>query len=179
VQVGKRFPKFGKHAGAAASVGSFLAAWLLAHRWRPLEKYHTPIVVGAGLAALQSLVQIYLPRLGWIVSDCTPELAQGTDPNAAALAAGDQNAAALAAGDQPDFEAIDEGELERMSQESGWYSYNDARDPGQYASAPRAKKSAPQQKAAQQQATVQAENGDVFDVLDDEDGGIFAGEGAN
>ena len=46
-QVAKRKPTWGKPAGAAVSIGAFLAAWLLAHRWKWLAKYQTPIVVGA------------------------------------------------------------------------------------------------------------------------------------
>src|SRR5574337_1118939 len=45
-QVGQRKPSWGKHAGGVAAVSAFLGAWLLAHRVRMLEKYHTPIVVG-------------------------------------------------------------------------------------------------------------------------------------
>jgi len=74
-QVEQRFPTWGKHAGAVASVGAFLASWFLAHKWKWLEKYHTPIVVGSAIATLQSLIQLYLPSMGWMVSDATPELA--------------------------------------------------------------------------------------------------------
>jgi hypothetical protein len=73
-QVAKRAPSWAKHAGAIASVGSFLAAWFLAHRVKWLEKHHTPIVVGSAIAAAQSLLQIYLPAVGWMVSDATPEV---------------------------------------------------------------------------------------------------------
>lgn len=76
-QVEQRFPSWGKHAGALAAAGSFLAAWFLAHKWRWLEKWHTPIVVGSAIAGLQSVTQLYIPALGWIVSDATPELAAG------------------------------------------------------------------------------------------------------
>ncbi|HEY4266674.1 MAG TPA: hypothetical protein VGM94_00650 [Galbitalea sp.] len=74
VQVEKWKPSWGKHAGAVASLASFFSAWFLAHRVKMLEKYHTPIVVGSGIAAAQSLIQLYIPRLGWMVSDATPEL---------------------------------------------------------------------------------------------------------
>ncbi len=76
-QVAQRAPSWGKHAGAVASVATLGAAWFLAHRWRWLAKWHTPIVVGSAIAALQSLIQLYAPSmLGWVVSDATPELAQ-------------------------------------------------------------------------------------------------------
>lgn len=57
-------PSLGKHIGAAASVSALVAAWFLADRWKPLAKYHTPIVVGAGIATLQTLIQTYLPGIG-------------------------------------------------------------------------------------------------------------------
>ena len=77
-QIAKRKPSWGKHVGAGVSVGAFLAAWFLAHRVRWLAKYHTPITVGAAIAALQSIIQLYIPRLGWMLADATPELAAGS-----------------------------------------------------------------------------------------------------
>lgn len=76
-QIAKRAPSWGKHAGAVGAVATFLLAWQLANRVKFLEKYHTPLVVGSAIAAIQSLIQLYLPSLGWIVSDATPELAAG------------------------------------------------------------------------------------------------------
>lgn len=75
-QIAKRKPRLGKHAGAAAAIAAFLAAWFLANRWKAISKWQMPIVVGAGLAAIQSLIQLYIPKLGWMVSDATPELEQ-------------------------------------------------------------------------------------------------------
>lgn len=77
-QVAKRKPSLGKHAGVIASVGSFFAAWFLAHRIKWLAEYQQPIVVGAGLAAIQSILQLYFPMIGWMVSDASPaELEEG------------------------------------------------------------------------------------------------------
>lgn len=61
---GKFRPSLQKHAGAAISVGTFAATWFLAHRWKPLARFHTPLVVGAGIAALQTVLQCYLPKIG-------------------------------------------------------------------------------------------------------------------
>lgn len=108
--VAKHKPSLGKHAGALASVGAFFAAWLLAHRVKWLHKHHTPIVVGSAIAALQSLIQIYIPRLGWMVSDATPELAAG------------QTQQQQLSG--PDVEVLDE--------DPSMYTYNDAYDSGRY-----------------------------------------------
>lgn len=71
-QIAKLKPTAGKHAGAAVSVGAFLAAWFLAHRVKFLAKYHTGVVVGSAIAAMQSLIQLYMPGMGWLVADATP-----------------------------------------------------------------------------------------------------------
>lgn len=77
VQIAKRKPSWAPHAGAIASLASFFAAWFLAHRVKLLERFHTPLVVGSGIAAGQSLLQIYAPnKLGWLVSDASPEVYQ-------------------------------------------------------------------------------------------------------
>lgn len=77
-QVANLKPDMGKHAGAAASLAAFFAAWFLAHRVKWLAKYQEPLVIGAGLAAVQSLLQLYFPKLGWIVSDASPEIASAS-----------------------------------------------------------------------------------------------------
>jgi len=110
-QIAKRAPSWGKHAGAAAAIGSFLAAWFLANRWKWLEKYHTPIVVGSAIAAAQSLIQLYLPSIGWIVSDATPELASADQ----SLSVAPQNMHLLPTNDDPSE-----------------FTYNDSFDAGRY-----------------------------------------------
>jgi len=84
-QVAKYKPELANHAGALTSVAAFLAAWFLAHRLKWTAQYQQPLVVGAGLALIQSLLQLYFPKLGWIVSDATPEIADAS--TAAATAA--------------------------------------------------------------------------------------------
>jgi hypothetical protein len=116
-QVAQRAPSWGKHAGAVASVGSFLAAWFLAHKWKFLEKWHTPIVVGSAIAAAQSLLQIYAPNLlGWVVSDATPELAAGAAQSA--ISAPDQQLAQL--------------HLQATNEDPNEFTYNDSYDAGRY-----------------------------------------------
>lgn len=108
-QVAKRKLSLGKHAGVGISVGAFLAAWFLGNRVKFLSRWHTPIVVGAAIAAGQSILQLYFPKLGWMVSDATqPEL------DAAALQA-DQLP-------HPDLQVIDDDPNE--------YTYNDSFDAG-------------------------------------------------
>jgi hypothetical protein len=118
-QIAKRAPSWGKHAGAVAAVGSFLAAWFLAHKVKFLEKYHTPIVVGSAIAGLQSLIQLYVPMLGWIVSDASPELAGATAQNQLAVAQAQATAHLLPTNEDPNE-----------------YTYNDSFDAGRYSQAP-------------------------------------------
>lgn len=68
-QLSKKYPNGGKHIAAGATIAAFAAAWLLLHRIKRLQKYHTPAVVGAGIASLQTLVKTYLPKFGWAVTD--------------------------------------------------------------------------------------------------------------
>lgn len=65
--VGGRFPTWQKHFGPLGNVLAFIASWVLSHKWRRLERYHTPIVVGSGIALVQSLVQTYLPGLAHLI----------------------------------------------------------------------------------------------------------------
>jgi hypothetical protein len=115
-QIAKRAPKLGKHAGAAASVGAFLAAWFLANRVKLLAKYQMPLIVGSGIAALQSLLQLYVPKLGWAVSDASPQIAA--------------TARRSALGPNPD-------ELQPIDDDPNDYVYNDSYDPGRMDSAQR------------------------------------------
>lgn len=154
IQIAKRWPSMATHAGVAAGVGSFLAAWLLAHRVKFLERFHTPIVVGAGIAALQSTIQLYFPKLGWMVADASPEIASTTDTTTALPAP--------TAGD--DFEDV-------TATEQGWHMYNDAHDAGRYEQQgrqrqqPRRPASSPAAKPAQ----AATDNDDLYDIMGEDD----------
>lgn len=65
----KRWPKLARHASVISTFGAAGLAWLLVHRVKKISRYHTPVVVGAGIAALQTATQAYLPKYGWLVSD--------------------------------------------------------------------------------------------------------------
>lgn len=65
----KRYPKLAKHSSVLSAFGAATLAWLLVHRVKRLEKYHTPVVVGAGIAAIQTAVQAYMPKYAVLVSD--------------------------------------------------------------------------------------------------------------
>ncbi len=113
VQLAKRKPSWGKHAGAITSIGAFVAAWWGAGRVKFTAKYHTPIVVGAALAAIQSLIQLYIPKLGWMLSDATPEM----------------DSLKLASGNRPELPA----DLEYVDDDDpNAYVYNDSYDAGVY-----------------------------------------------
>jgi hypothetical protein len=123
VQVAKRWPRFGKHAAAISAVAAFGAAWFAAHRVKALSRYHTPIVVGAGIAALKTLVQTYLPWLGWMTADV-----QDGDTKALPAPGQTSNGEATAMGHSI-FDEIDDAGPQG-SQE--WATYNDAFDKGSY-----------------------------------------------
>lgn len=117
-QVEKFKPSLGKHAGAIASVGAFLAAWFLAHRVKLLAKHHTPIVVGSAIAAIQSLIQLYLPQIGWMVADAMPELHHGSRGHVDPTTSPPIMAAAAKLGLQPTGEDPNE------------FTFNEQFDPG-------------------------------------------------
>lgn len=149
----KKKPSWGKHGGAGAALGTFLAAWLLAHRVKWLKSFAEPIVIGAGIAAAQSLVQLYVPKVGWMVGDPTA----GTESTSSLVSGAAQSL-------PPGFTPIDD--------DPTLYDYNDAHDPGIYGAQPQA-----QQAPAQQQAQGQQVPDDLFadlDVNGSDDMGIFA-----
>jgi hypothetical protein len=118
-QVAKYKPSLASHAGAVTSIGAFLAAWFLAHRWKWLARWQQPLVVGAGLAALQSLLQLYLPKLGWIVSDASPEIA--------ASASQGLSQATVTAPSGAQYKLSD---LQPSHEDPNEFTYNDSYDPG-------------------------------------------------
>jgi hypothetical protein len=96
VQLSKKWPKASRHLAAGSGVGAFLASWYLLHHVERLKKYHTPATVGAAIAALQTIVQTYLPKFGWIVSDFQPTVGSVTSPMVAPKPTAAQIAAATA-----------------------------------------------------------------------------------
>lgn len=65
----KKSPKLAKHVGPWTSVAVAGLAWYAVHKWETFAKYYTPVVVGATIAAIQGLVQTYLPQWGWVLND--------------------------------------------------------------------------------------------------------------
>lgn len=74
----KKSAAVAKFAGPVTSVIVAAIGWYLVHKVKKFSKYHTPVVVGASIAALQGLLQTFLPQYGWILNDyhlddATPE----------------------------------------------------------------------------------------------------------
>jgi hypothetical protein len=65
----KKAPRLAKHASVLSTLASAAGAWFLVHRVARIKESHTPVVVGASIAAIQTVVQAYLPKYGWMVSD--------------------------------------------------------------------------------------------------------------
>lgn len=126
VQIAKRYPKAAKHAGAIAAVGSFAAAWWGAHKVKFLEPYHDAIVVGSGLAAMQSVVQLYLPKLSPVLGEPCPPQIQIPMPKTAAQIAAAPAQVRVVAPSAP----IPNGFTQTSARE--WYTYNDSFDAGGY-----------------------------------------------
>lgn len=112
-------PTWAKHAGALTSIGSFLAAWWGAHRIKILERHHTPIVVGSAIAAIQSIIQLYIPRLGWMIADASPQIESESLKLQDGGTAANGNKPPL----PPDLEYLDE-------EDPNLYTYNDSFDSG-------------------------------------------------
>jgi len=172
VQVAKRKPTWAKHAGVAANALAFAAALFGARRWSKTKPYEMPLVLGTGLSLLQTVLQAYFPKLGWMVSETTPDQI--------AEASGQQQLpAAQTTGYLPD----DDGDVG----DGDWSDFNDAYDQGRFARSAQPGNQPPppprQPQPVQTQSDVHQEGGgvddsDVDDVLtdlnDDEGGGVFA-----
>ncbi len=158
VQIARRKPSWAKHAGAIASVGSFLAAWFGAHRVKWLEKHQTPIVVGSAIAAAQSIVQLYIPKLGWILADASPDIAAESGTTSAAQVQANT------------VQQLAAAKLQPVNEDPGWYTYDDKYDAGRYSKESGAPAPAPSAGTPQKQA----EEDLLADLQLDDNVGIFA-----
>lgn len=150
-QIAKKWPSMAKHAGAIASVGSFLAAWYLGNRVKLVEKYHMAVVAGAGIATGQTLIQTYLPKLGWVVADANPDIAA----DAALTDTSSNTSSSSQTSGADNFEILDE-------QTGSWRKNNDASDSGRYANAPRNQRAPVQPQSS-------TEDSAIFDMLETDD----------
>lgn len=58
----QRFPRWAKHASVLSTGLTAGAAWLLMDKIDRAKEYQTPVVVGASIAAIQTMTQAYLPK---------------------------------------------------------------------------------------------------------------------
>lgn len=140
--ISNRWPTYAKHAGAIASLASFGAAWLAAHRVRMLERHAEALTIGAGIAAGQTLVQMYLPKLAWVVSDATPDLTDASSATTQIPATTTDDPTGTG-----DFEVLDDSYGAQS-----WGASRDAGDPGAYRTPAAANKQRRQEQAAAQSA---------------------------
>lgn len=124
--IAKKWPSKAKHGGAAASVGAFAVLYYLSTKWKWLTRYQGPAVAGSAIGTVVNLLQLYVPKVGWLVGDPT-ELTAGGTAASKAVAQGAQ-AAQLPAG------------MEEIEDDPSWYTYNDAYDAGRYNAQPGATK---------------------------------------
>jgi hypothetical protein len=162
VQVEKRKPTWGRHAGVVSSAAAFVAALLLARKWQKTAPYETSLQYGTGIALAKTVIQTYFPKLGWMVTDASPEVAEAAQAKTLV--------APQTAGLLPDDEEDDE---------DGWYQYNDAYDHGRHAKEAQPRPPVPSAAApARPAAPAAATDDDVDDLLaelsDDDGGGVFA-----
>jgi hypothetical protein len=65
----KRSPKLAKHVGALTPSLVAGLTWFAVHKIDRLDKYHHGAVIGSCIAAAQSLIQTYVPQVGWLLND--------------------------------------------------------------------------------------------------------------
>ncbi len=126
VQVGRRKPSWGKHVGALTSLLLVGGAYYGAPRVQKLSKYEMPLLVGSSIAAIQTLIQTYIPKLGWMLSDASPQLLAERSPAASAQFVPQMSEPAGAL----DPNLVDTGE------DPSLYTYNDSFDPGRVQNSP-------------------------------------------
>lgn len=62
----QRFPRVGRHSGPLASLFALALIYVTAKKWSKIQRYQTPIVAGATIAAVQAIIETYLPKLSWL-----------------------------------------------------------------------------------------------------------------
>ena len=65
----KRFPKVANHAKALTPVAAAFGVHFGSKYWSKSAEYTEEITIGASVAAVQAIVQTYLPKFAWLISD--------------------------------------------------------------------------------------------------------------
>ena len=73
VQALKKYPKASKHIHVAATAVGAAGVYFGSKHWDKVDEYHEAAALGAGVAILQTAMQTYLPQIGWVVADVSPE----------------------------------------------------------------------------------------------------------
>lgn len=112
-QAAKRWPGASRHVAVLASVASVAGAHYLAEFWDDAAKYEDALMMGAGVAAVQAVVQTYVPQYAYILADWqTSAPSAGNPAMLAATAAGAP--ATVTVSNNPD------AELEQLLEENSW-----------------------------------------------------------
>jgi hypothetical protein len=86
VQLSKKYPRAAPHLAAGAGAAAVLAAYFALPRVKKFASYQVPATLGAAIASLQTIVQTYLPKFGWMVSDYRNGIANGSSSSLPASA---------------------------------------------------------------------------------------------
>ena len=68
-QTVRRWPKLANHAKVGTSIVTAVGAHFGSQYWSKSAEFTEEITIGAGVAAVQAIVQTYLPKFAWLVSD--------------------------------------------------------------------------------------------------------------
>ncbi len=141
-QAVKKFPNASAHFHFAASVMGASGVYFGSKYWSKVDDYHEAASIGAGIALIQTGIQTYMPKFGWVVSDVSPEqytkkkaVLPPADMNSllpddqdslppASAALGDFDLDALLAGDNS-IEAIEVGQAPPIEEPAGFVSGGD------------------------------------------------------
>lgn len=61
--LGNRLGAFGRHLSPLASVGLAALIWYIAEKWSTLRRHGTSVIVGSGIAVVQTVLNRYLPGI--------------------------------------------------------------------------------------------------------------------
>jgi len=71
-QAVKKWPKASKHIHFASSAITGLGIFFGSKYSKKTKDYQEELIIGSGIAILQSALQTYMPKFGWVVSDVDP-----------------------------------------------------------------------------------------------------------
>lgn len=117
-----------KHLGPWASVAAALSSAYAADKVEALAPYKTEVVVGAAIAAVQGLLQTYVPQYGWILNDyhldeiAIPEIAVDAQGRPAPAPRQQRRVASKPSGGQQQQPSSDEIDVDDFSDIPGFDS---------------------------------------------------------